>query len=169
MTSKVYKIKGPGHKDRANPPFCFHCWSHCGIAIVPPTSARLYSIDYLHWGHFAELKEITVSINRLVFLPFYVRIECFQKWPQGMTPWPNASIFQSERGGSNSIYLIRIISHCFPLVQKLFFFSITIWTRSYTVYLTGARWLSCILTPWNVTCKLTPKQTLLLIACFALS
>ena len=43
-------------------PFCFHRWSHC--------DARLYSIDYLHWGDFAELKEITVSINRFVFLPF---------------------------------------------------------------------------------------------------
>ena len=29
MTSQVYIIKGPGHKDRANPPFCFNCWSHC--------------------------------------------------------------------------------------------------------------------------------------------
>ena len=63
--SIMYKslMKGPGHKDRANPPFCFHRWSHC--------DARLYSIDYLHWGDFAELKEITVSINRFVFLPFY--------------------------------------------------------------------------------------------------
>ena len=41
MTSKVYKIKGPGHKDRANPPFCFHCRSHCGIAIVAPTLSTL--------------------------------------------------------------------------------------------------------------------------------
>ena len=38
--------------------------------IVPRTSARLYSIDYLLRGDFAELKEITVSINRFVLLPF---------------------------------------------------------------------------------------------------
>ena len=65
MTLQVYKMKGPGHKDRANPPFChfcFHRWSHC--------DARLYSIDYLQWEDFPELKEITVSINRFVFLPF---------------------------------------------------------------------------------------------------
>ena len=49
------------------------------IVIVPGTSARLYSIDYLLRGDFTELKEITVSINRFVLLPFYVRIECFQK------------------------------------------------------------------------------------------
>ena len=49
------------------------------IAIVPPTSTRLHSIDYLHWADFSELKEITVSINRFVFLLFYVRIDCFQK------------------------------------------------------------------------------------------
>ena len=53
------------------------------IVIVPGTSARLYSIDYLLRGDFAELKEITVSINRFVLLPFYVRTECFQKWLQG--------------------------------------------------------------------------------------
>ena len=93
------------------------------IAIVPPTSARLYSIDYLHWGDFAELKEITVSINRFVFLPDYVRIECFQNWPQGVTPWPNANIFQSERGGSNSVSLITITGHCFPLGQKQLLFA----------------------------------------------
>ena len=58
MTLQGYKMKGPGHKDRANPPFCFHRWSHC--------DARLYSIDFLHWGDFAELKEITVGINRFV-------------------------------------------------------------------------------------------------------
>ena len=78
MTSQVYNMKGAGHKDRANPPFCFYCWSTLR-SIVPRTSARLYSVDYQHWGDFAELKEITVSINRFVLLPFYVRIECFQK------------------------------------------------------------------------------------------
>ena len=69
MTSQVYKMKGAGHKDRANPPFCFYCWSTLR-SIVPRTSARLYSVDYQHWGDFAELKEITVSINRFLLLPF---------------------------------------------------------------------------------------------------
>ena len=69
MTSQVYNMKGAGHKDRANPPFCFYCWSTLR-SIVPRTSARLYSVDYQHWGDFAELKEITVSINRFVLLPF---------------------------------------------------------------------------------------------------
>ena len=64
-------MKGAGHKDRANPPFCFFCWSTLRSgSIVPRTSARLYSVDYQHWGDFAELKEITVSINRFVLVPF---------------------------------------------------------------------------------------------------
>ena len=111
------------------------------IAIDPPTSARLYSVDYLHWRDFAELKKITVSINR-----FVSSILCENKMFPEMTPWPNASIFQSERGGSNSVSMITITGHCFPLNQNNIFFSIGIRSRSYTFYLAGAWWLSCILT-----------------------
>ena len=82
-----------------------------------------------HCEDFAELKEITVSINSFVFLSFYVRTECFQKCPQGVTPSPNASIFQSERGGSNSVSLITITGHCFPLGQKQLFLPIRVRTR----------------------------------------
>ena len=32
MTLQVYKMKGPGHKDRANPPFC-HFVFIAGIAM----------------------------------------------------------------------------------------------------------------------------------------
>ena len=68
-------MKGPGHKDRLIRHFVFIA---VHIAIVPATSARcIQSIICI--GETAELKEITVSINRFVFLPFYVRIECFQK------------------------------------------------------------------------------------------
>ena len=87
------------------------------IAIVPFTSARLYSIDYLHWGDVAELKEVTVSINR-----FVSSILCENWMFPEVTPWPNASIFQSERGGSNSVSVITITGHCFPLNQNNIFF-----------------------------------------------
>ena len=87
------------------------------IAIVPSTSARLYSIDYLHWRDVVELKEVTVSINR-----FVSSILCENWMFPEVTPWPNASIFQSERGGSNSVSVITITGHCFPLNQNNIFF-----------------------------------------------
>ena len=83
------------------------------VAIVPSTLTRLYSIDYLHWGDVAELKEVTVSINR-----FVSSILCENWMFPEVTPWPNASIFQSERGGSNSVSVITITGHCFPLNQN---------------------------------------------------
>ena len=74
MTSQVYKMKGPRHKDRANPPFCHFVFIAGHIAM----HACIQSIICIG-EDFAELKEITVNINRFVFLAYYVRIECFQK------------------------------------------------------------------------------------------
>ena len=65
MTLQVYKMKGPGHKDREIRHFAILLSS-----LRSHSDARLYSIDYLQWEDFAELKGITVSINRFMFLPF---------------------------------------------------------------------------------------------------
>ena len=65
MTSQVYKMKGAGHKDRANPPFCFYCWSHCDF------EARISSKGnslFFYWVLVRWRRNLKTVLNSAKFL-----------------------------------------------------------------------------------------------------